>query len=138
MKGSWPLAALLAACGGGEVADGTANEVPIGIAPAPGVYPFQGAWAGSEADCVRDTMRRGDGLTVITTRTIIRSGRACDILGVTAAEGTASYAVSTDCDADGPRYRDTANLTVDGDALTIADDAGTATLRRCAPSARGE
>ena len=124
------LLALLAACGAGEPR-GTADEVPIGIAPAPGVYPFQGSWAGPGGDCDAEP-------TVITTKSLASGAMRCDIASVKAApeaDGT-DYAVTADCEMSevageigqvaGPTVL---YLDLEGDTLSIN---GTA-HRRCEP-----
>ena len=134
---------LLAACGADEPR-GTADEVPVtmggAIAPAPGVYPFQGTWAADLAACGSDPMAGQGAPTVITTQSVLHQGQRCAIESVTQADAepgmtAALYAIALDCrDADDPPFA----VTVDGDALTVLDGAARTVLQRCEPSARGE
>lgn len=128
---------LLAACGA-EEPRGTADEVPITmggeIAPAPGVYPFQGTWAQSVADCAAAPGEEG-GRVVITTQSFLHGTQACDIASVQEDAGAVpAYRLTADCDDGGAT--DIA-LRVDGDRLSFLDGEGTV-LQRCEPSAVDE
>lgn len=129
--------ALLAACGADEPR-GTADEVPITmggeIAPAPGVYPFQGTWAEAVADCAAAPGDE-DGPTVITTQSFLRGTQACDVASVQEDAGPVpTYRLTADCEDGG--MTDIA-LRVNGDRLSFLDGEGTV-LRRCEPSANDE
>lgn len=127
-----PALLAVAACGADEPR-GTADEVPVtmdgAIAPAPGVYPFQGAWAANAAACEADDER-----TIITTRTMIGDGRSCDIGGVGDGPG-GTYLIATDCEEAGEGE---VAATVEGDTLTLSRSGEAERLRRCEPSASGE
>ena len=130
---------LLAACGGEGAADGTASEVPTGISPGPGVYPFQGVWAGADQDCALPPGTSEATPTIITQATLMGPGHACDVLAVEEQGADAAYIVTLSCGAGEPPQGETALYAVRGDTLTVGpEDGAGATLRRCEPSDAGE
>ena len=138
------LAALLvlAACGGPE-ADGTADEIPLradGLAPAPGVYPFQGVWAGEGAACEDRGLGLEGGPLTVTTQSV-GYGDPCSILAVEAvgaARPSAAYDVTLSCAGGGVPSGRTQRFAVDGDMLTITDADGERRFARCAPAGAEE
>ena len=130
---------FLAACGA-DGPRGTADEVPIAIAPAPGVYPFQGTWAADPSACDVGFADGRTDLTVITTQTVLHEGRSCDVVSVSEAyrePGMAGrfYGITLDC-PDG--NDDPFAVSTSGDTLTVFDGAARTELRRCEPMEAGE
>ena len=130
-------APVLAGCGGPE-ADGTANEVPIGIAPAPGVYPFQGVWAGEGASCKDAGLDLEDGPLVITTESVRYYDNPCAVEVVEELEPASRYALTMSCAGEGAPYDLTQRFAVSGDTLTVTDENGERAYSRCEASGANE
>lgn len=147
MRRALAATCLLAACGGADDG-GTANEVPIlapggsaettGIAPAPGVYPFQGVWAGEGAACEDAGLGLEGGPLVITTRSVDYVDAACAIDAVEVVEPSSDYDVFLDCENGGESASGLQRFVLSGDTLTITNEGQDRRYERCEADAANE
>ena len=144
-------ALLLAACSGeggaplerpdaanaGAVAGEAA--LPDGIRPAPGVYPFQGAWDGGPADCGRSDYGAVEAPLLITPDQVVGAENTCDVESVQEL-GSARYYVTMSCLGEGVRTPRDVTYEVADEGRTLIADLGGQEVRyaRCEPSSEDE